>query len=515
MNSGDTLTESRRKTKRFGTIANLWPLCLVNLLGSVCWAGNAATSNYFAVQGPLYDGRPLPDSAIPRLQQLHGLGTLADFSFYYYRNRSPRGLAREIKARGFSWLCGYSSRTTPELVEAFHDEGMAFVLFLWGTIIYSPGTLSPPPPDSGKQVFVGGAQAPDANPVFYCPNSQEYVEWYRKMVHDQVHRVPADMIMMTESFLGEWGGPDATTYGCFCDSCRSRFLQVYPEETNLPDFQNPASPRYWKTNRVLYERWITFRADSVKKFQQATYDAVIQELPNVAIAGNMLAIDDPQGISKVREYNAQDVNLLANAMPWDFFYLQAHFPDWLKISLDAEQHIRSYVPFLTAIRSNAPKLRVGVTTDSGSNMGMRRSLAWLHACALAAKQDGFSSFAPYEYSISRFIYEEPPTVIGIKPDGAGKKLEVIFSKRVDSSTAQNTSNYTLDSGSNPSQVQFDGGNIATLIFESWQRNRNASIRIVNVKDDWAGFWFKSHAGSGVQFQANTISPNTVLDFYIP
>lgn len=497
------------------SLVRFLPLCLANVFNSVLGIPSASAATYLAVNGSQYVGRPLPDSEIPRIQQLQGLGTLADFSFYYYRERSARGLVKEIKARGFSWICGYSYSTTPELVDAVHQEGMAFVLFLWGTILYSPERLTPPPPDSGKQVFVGGPQSPGASPVFYCPNSHEYVQWYRGMVHDQVKRVPADMVMVTESFLGEWGGPSSATYGCFCESCRTRFLEMYPTEGDVPDFSDPSNPRYWKTNTALYEKWIAFRADSVKRFQQAAYDAVIEQLPTTPIAGNMLAIDDPQGVAKVREFNAQDVNLLATAMPWDFFYFQAHYPDWLKVSLDAEQHIRSYVPFLTTLRQAAPNLKVGVTTDSGSQIAMRRSLAWLHAGALAARQKGFVSFAPYEYSISRFTYEEPPSVIGITPDGAGKTLEIIFSKRMDPTTVRNISNYVLDSGANPREVQFDGGNIATLIFESWQRNRNASVHITNVKDDWAGFWFKSHPGRSVQFQSNTISPNTVLDFYIP
>jgi len=460
--------------------------------------------------------RPLERKKISRLRQLEGLGVYGDFSFGYYKDRSLRGIAKEIRAKGFSWVCAYSSYMTPELAEALQAEGVAIMLGLWGTIIYRPEELELPPPDDGKQVFVRGPHKPDANPVSYCSNSDAFVEWYREMVKKDLSVFRPDMVILGEAFLGAWVGPSSDSYGCFCDNCLSKFKEQNPDVDGFPEFNDESSDDYWEKNTELYEKWVAFRAESTSRFFTHVYATVLEEMPDVPIAGGMLAIDHPEGIAKVREFNAQDVNILADLLPWDMFMFQAHWPDWCRMDLQAEYHPKSYRPFLDAIRQKNPDLRVAMSTDIGSNPEMRRSMPWIDTAYIAARAEGFDALGLYEYAVGKYLYEDRPEVIEITASADKDEIEVIFSKRMDPDSAVCTSNYRLDDGDQPKEIRFDGGNIVTLVFEQLDRDRDAQLEIKDVLDDANTMWFnKGATGKNWRYPPNAVNPNAVNEFRIP
>lgn len=199
-----------------------------------------------------------------------------------------------------------------------------------------------------------------------------------------------------------------------------------------------------------------------------------------------------------------------------FFFFQAHWPDWLRPDLSAEHHVRSYVPFLQAMRRQLPDVRTGVWTDTGSNVDMRRSLPWIRAAYCTALEEGFDQLGTYEYCISRFIYTDPPEVIEVAALPDGNQLEIVFSKRMERKSVTDLANYRLDDGSQPTDASFDGGNIVTLSFSSLGKSRIARLSVENARDDANTFWFNNRrSGREERFPGNTIKSGSSIEFGIP
>ncbi len=424
----------------------------------------------------------------------------------------------EIRARGFSTVVAYGHTLTPEMATAFRDEGLAVVLQVWGTIVYGPRRLHPPPPTSARQVFRGGPQAARANPVFFCPNHDEYVSWLADFASDRIERIRPDGILAIETFLGDWPGPEAATYGCFCAECLRRFQARFPGATGFPEFTDTTSANHWRTNCQLYANLVRFRAESVAGFIGKLHAPIRKRFPEVALVGTMLALAADDGPARVRECNAQDARLLARAAPWDFFYLQAHWPDWTRVDLNPDEHIQSYKPFLDLLHQEIPGLPVAVLTDSGSNENMRRSMGWLSAAHVRAKAEGFCGLGIYEYAISRFIYEEAPTVIqnNVRAQQDQVELELVFSKRLEQASATVPANYALADGSHPTAVRFDDGNIVTLTFQPWRAGRTTQLEMQNILDDASTFWFNLRKPPRAwKYPPNAVNPHARVNIQIP
>jgi len=463
-----------------------------------------------------WPGRPLSEARIPRLRQLTGLGAMLDLSFPYYQNRSPRGLAKEIRARGFSWVCVFAHQITPEIQAAFHEEGLAVAGHLWGTIIYDPKTLDPPAPDDALQVFVGGPQNPNVSPLFYCSNSDAFIDWYRTFVRRYLEGCDLDLLIVGEAFLGSWAGPAGESYGCFCPNCLRQFKATHPGVEGFPEFKDETSPRYWKTDPDLYRKWVDFRAATTARFAHNAYGELIRAYPDTPVAGYMLAVDDPDGIALVRERNGQDIDLLPDALPYDFFLFQAHWPDWIRPDLDPVHHALSYKPFLDRVRAHHPHLRIGMTTDTGSQPDMRRSMPWINTLHIATLDTGFDLVGIYEYAISKFIYEEAPQVIEITSKPDGQSIEIVFSKRMDPKSVQVPDHYTLDGTLHPTRVHFDGGNIATLTFDAIPKADHVVLRVKDILDDRATFWFNAKGNKSEDewvYAGNAVNPNA--EYIVP
>ncbi len=460
-------------------------------------------------------------------EKLEGLGTMIDYGLApYYRDRSPRGIAKEIRHAGFSWVIGYAHSLTPELAQALRAEGLAVVLQLWGTIIYSPASCRPAPPDSALQVFASGPQRSDANPKFYCPNRPELIAWHKTYARPLLERFRprfyaesspgrTDLALVIEAFLGDLPGPESPTYGCVCAACRELFAQEYPAFREIPDFGNAESPFYWRQDRPRYQAWVTFRARSMARFLGQVYEGIAEIAPQVGLAGSMLALGQRDGLAQVRECNGHDAALLARAVEWDCFYLQAHWPDWLRADLRPTEHVRSYEPFLRELRRQVPDLRVGILTDSGSDEAMRRSLDWLREAHAAARDRGYHGLGIYEYSISRFIYEDPPRLVETTLQDAAASVELVFSKRLDPLSATTPGHYTLESGEHPRTVEFDGGNIVTLRFADLPRNRAVNLHITGVRDDPSRFWFHAPRAGRPRYPGHVIGPGTRVELRRP
>ena len=460
----------------------------------------------------MFGRRPLAAQQIPRLRQLQGMGTMVDATLSpYYRDRSPRGLAKEIRGRGFDWVLAYANSLTPDLAAAIRVEGMALGLQLWGTIIYGPERLAPPPPAEALQVFASGPQTAAEQPKFYCPSSEAFVAWHRGYALAQLARFHPDMVLVIESFLGDIPGPTNRTYGCVCPRCCRRFAEAHGGQ-EAPEFKHTGSPRYWQTDKARYQRWVSFRAKLLADFTRDLYGGIAQTEAKVALAGTMLALGQPDGLSVVRECNGQDAALLARAAPWDLFFLQAHWPDWSRPGLTPREQVEGYRPFLDALHKEVPDLRVGILGDSGSNEDSRRSLEWIREADSIARSAGFTGFGIYEYAVSGFIYSERPRVIESTANAARREIEVVFSKRLDRPSATASQNYTLGDGTHPREIAFDGGNIVLLRFDKIARPQPATLRIQDVRDDATAFWFNAGRPRQQQkYPSQVIDPDTRID----
>lgn len=448
-----------------------------------------------------------------RIGRFMGPGAMIDAGFSpYYRDRSPRGLAREIHAQGFKWVLVYSSSATTALLDALRAEGLGVGLQLWGPLIYSPDRVTPRPPAEALQVFATGKRGDSLQPHFFCPRNDAFLTWHRAYVVAELKRLRPDLVLVIEAFLGELPGPTSPTYGCVCSGCPKAFSD---RNAGLapPDFRNADSPQYWSRDRERYAKWVTFRAESMAAFLKAAHANVAAADPHVLQAGSMLALGEKGGLDRIRECNAHDARLLAEAAPWDLFLLQAHWPDWIRPDLDPVEHVRSYRPFADAVRRVRPAMPVGILTDSGSNEDMRRSREWLAEANAAATREGMTGVGIYEYAISRFIYDQPPRVIeatASKRDGA---IELIFSKRLERASVMEPTHYTLPDGSHPERVTFDGGNIVTLrgpgVAAAITAKKGIEVRVDKVRDDAPTFWFNAtRKGEPLKYPHHEVAPET-------
>jgi len=418
---------------------------------------------------------------------LDGPHAVVDPGFGYYRDRSLRGVVKEIRATGVSTVSAYLRSAEPDLVAACHDEGLAFCGILWGTIIYGSRSLTPPPPLGALQVHLSGPRRQDHEPAFYCPRHPEFREWYRAYAGETLRAVEPDAVVITENFFGAWPGPSSPMTGCFCDLCLAELARRLGRTQPIV-LAGPDERRALLEDPKAFREWVDMRVAVWADFMKEALDGVRESLPGAPVGAVLLAVDDPDGPRRIREANGQDALQLLERARFDFISFQAHWPDWMTPGLVPERHAESYRPYVEAVRSRSPSVRVGLIPDIGSAENCRRGSAWVRRLQVAARRAGFTFVEPYEYSVGGAVYENPPQVIECRRLSKNE-CELVFSKRLDPASVRRPGNFRLETGRQPASLRFDGGNIVTLRFDDDLPDGPRTLEIENVRDDPANFWF--------------------------
>ena len=383
-----------------------------------------------------------------------------DPQFAYYRDRSPESVVEEIKANDYGdvrLLVANESSIDGALVKAFRDGGVRVSMLTFANGVYSRADL----PKGWEEWRMKLRK--DSQPggfTYLCLNNPAYAAWKKKQLVAALTKHPFQGIDLSEAFLPAYNGPDSESYGCLCGHCAEAFKKAYPEVADIPDFTNPDSPRWWKRDKTLYEKWVGFRVATVVNFLDELVngrEGIREKCPDVRVCTWSLGLDVPDQLAKLREWEALDAAAIVRRVRPDTHVIQTDWPDWIRENLKPTYALK-YKPVADSVKEASPKTPLMMQMDIGSQKQMRRSRQWIRDAEEAAKQIGCESCTHYEYHLGDYIYTEPPKAVrAVLKDGT---LKVVFQKRLDSTQSANISNYSLASG----RVDFAriDGNIALL-----------------------------------------------------
>lgn len=365
-----------------------------------------------------------------------------DPSFAYYKDRSVESIAEELKAGGFDDVRVVGAQ--PELAKALKESGAKVWLLTFMNGAYSTADL--PKGWEAWKMKLRKAVAPDGF-TYLCCNNPAYRAWKKKQIVAALKASPSLYgVDLCEAFFPAYSGPESDLYGCLCDQCAAAFKAMYPDAPGLPEFADTTSPRYWKTDKTLYEKWVGFRVSSVVGYLDEIVngkEGIREACPDVKVATWSLGLDVPDQIERLREWEALDGAAIVKRVKPDAHVIQTDWPDWSKPDLSPKYPLK-YKPVVDSIREVAPKLPISLQADIGSKDNMRRSRAWIDELERYVREIGCASTIHYEYTLGEYMYTDVPAIVRTEPEVGG--LRLIFNKRLDSASACNLGNYSLSSG---------------------------------------------------------------------
>lgn len=368
-----------------------------------------------------------------------------DPAFAYYKDRSAESVVEELRAAGFGdvrIVCVNESDINSALVRAFSDAGVKAWMLTFANGTYSTKDL--PEGWEAWRMKLRGDGASAGGYVYLCPNNPDYRVWKKRQVTTALDAHPFYGVDLCEPFFPAYNGPESEVYGCLCDRCKAAFRTMYDAEP--PDFTDADSPLYWKTDKLLYEKWVGFRVASVVTFLDDLVNGkggIREKCPNVKVATWGLGLDVPDQLAKLREWEAIDGAAIVNRVRPDMYVIQTDWPDWIKSSLSSKYPL-SYKPVANSIKAASPTIPLMLQIDIGSKESMRRGRQWIREVESTAAEMGCESVTAYEYSIGEYMYTEPPAVVMATMEEGVVKL--VFNKRLDAVSASNISNYTVTAG---------------------------------------------------------------------
>ncbi len=402
-----------------------------------------------------------------------------DAQFPYYRDRSPESIVEEIKVNDYGDVrlaCTSESGIDGALVKAFKEGGVRVWMLTFANGTYSTADL--PKGWEEWRMKLRRPSQPDGF-IYLCPNNPAYREWKKKQVVGALTKHAFYGVDLAEAFLPAYNGPDSDLYGCLCSHCAAAFKKMQPGVPGIPSFEDPNSPRYWKTDKTLYEKWVGFRVATVVEFLDDLVNGkggIREKCPDVKVCTWSLGLDVPDQLAKLREWEALDAAAIVRRVKPDVHMIQTDWPDWIREDLRPTYPLK-YKPVADSVREASPKTVLMMQMDIGSQKQMRRGREWISEAEEAAKKIGCESTTLYEYHIGDYIYTEPPKVMSATLDGGVIKL--VFQKRLDSTQASNISNYALSSG----RVDFAkvDGNVVLLSVSGVEDG--ATVTVSGLSDD--------------------------------
>jgi hypothetical protein len=400
-----------------------------------------------------------------------------DPAFYYYQNRSVESTVEELKANGYldvRLVCINESGISNSLVKQFASSGVK----VWFET-FTNGTYSTTDLPAGWESWQMVLRRPYSGFTYLCPNNPDYRAWKKTQVTNALIAHPFYGIDFAEAFFPGTNGPSFNYYGCLCDNCVAAFKAMYPEVQDRPDFENPASPLYYKTNTELYQKWINFRVATVTGFLDELVNGVggvRERCPKARVSTWSLGLDTTDQLNKMKEYYGLDAAGIVQRVKPDMHCIQTDWPDWSKTNLPST-YMTAYRPILDSIRAVSPGTPVILQTDIGSNTTMRRNKTWVTQVEKNAMAMGLRGVTHYEYHLGKYMYTQPPQVVTAKWDAG--KIKLVFQKRLEAVSATTLANYSLDVGA-VTAATLDA-NIVRLTVSG--ASANPVVTVSNISDD--------------------------------
>ncbi|HSW46815.1 MAG TPA: DUF4434 domain-containing protein [Phycisphaerae bacterium] len=411
-----------------------------------------------------------------------GRGPTIDPSFGYYRDRTPESIAAEIRANGYGivhWAVTAESQINPALLGALHRERIGVWYMTWGNGTYSTKDL-PAGWEAWKMVARSDLAGVPLNDGFtrLCLNNAHYRGWRKQQIAGVMSRLPFQGVEIVEPHWPDYPGPTSPAYACFCPNCLAAFTKMFPGEKALPDILREDSPLNPKKNPELWKKWLTFRQASLTDFLNDLVNGrggLRETVPHAMISVWSLALKD--GLQQVLEDNGECTEDITRVVKPDLYGLQTHWPDWLKPDLPPD-YVKWYQPFIDQIRKVDPKMPILIQADTGSKNENRRSWDWIGDFERECWKLGVTSTTFYEYFIGLYAYEDPPRVAEVRRKG--RRLQLVFTKRLDPASAGDVSRYALDDGT-ITAVKVDG-NMVELSLGRIQTGKVYELTVKGISD---------------------------------
>lgn len=405
----------------------------------------------------------------------YGRAIQVDSGFPYYRNRSADSIADELKAQGFKVVSLYSPDY--KLAKACHKRGIQPRFMIGVNFQYLPGDL-PKGYEKWKMVLLKSDNT-SGGCSYFCENEPEYRAWKKHQINEVLKSGDFVAVDLVEPYLPAYDGPKNEAYGCLCDRCKTAFLRMFPEEKQIPEFNDTNSPNYWKTNKALYKKWIDFRVATVADYLDDLTngpDGIRQKSPGVAVCTWSIAATVPNPVETLREWEASDgASICAKVHP-DAHCVQTDWPDWGDPKLPSNYPLK-YKPFVDAIRKVDKKIPITIQTDIGSSARMRRSREWIREFEAASKAAGFCQSIAYEYHIGLYMYTEFPKLVCAQKQG--NTVLLIFSKRLDPKIASDLTSYKISSGK-ITEAKLDGNRVFLSVDGA---KKGDTVTVLHCQDD--------------------------------
>ncbi|GAA2756259.1 hypothetical protein [Actinopolymorpha rutila] len=471
--------------------------------------GGAVASATLAVGSGLLTGETAwaaePSSARGGHRGLSGPSIQLDPTFPYYQGRSPDSIADELAVNGYRivhYFVVNEQDVNGPVVEALRRRGITVWAMVIGNGSYSVSGF----PDDWPTWQMRLLKPVDDGFYRFSPFSTDYLGWKKQVVAKLVSEYPFDGFEVAEPYFPEWNGLASGVYGDVGPLAQDAFMRRYGME--LPDFTDPSSPRYYKTDTERYAKWMQLRVDAVNGFLAELVNGsggVREARPDILVGTWSLGVDaGPESVALEREYQGLDAAAMISAVRPDIHILQTNWPDWTRPDLPAT-YLRTYRPFIDQIRATHPRIPLGAQTDIGSTPAMTRDDGWLRTFADTADQLGLATWTGYEYHLGGYIYHDRPVprhVERVTDDSA----VISFQKRIDPASAKLPQSFEILGGRrrfvDPSAVSVDGNRVTV---GTLPRRAPVRLRVANLTDQ-PSTWLYHKDGP-----ANAVPDDLVVD----
>lgn len=425
-------------------------------------------------------------------RSIYGRAVEVDPGFPYYQDRSSESIASEVALNGFECvhLVLLDERSANrELIDAFHRWGLAVVYMPFISGVYQDAELFPPDADRWEMQFLK-SESPYR---FYSFVHRDFAEWTRDRLNRVLAQYPFDGITFPEThypipldaFERKPGEVDYVDVS-------PAFQKAFQESTGniaFPDFNDPDSPHYYKTDTKLYRDLVEFRIRSIVDF----FDLIVngeqglrKTHPKVSIGLWTIGLSMPGFAESLIELEGDDPARMATKIRPDVYFIQTHWPDWVRGDLPPD-YVHSYRPFLDAVKKAIPDLPVGIQFDVGSQYQMVKTSKWYEETCTEAQKAGFDTSTYYEFGLRGAIYFDSPALKRVERK-APQSLVLYFDQRIDPKSAEampgrQVSDF-LASQSYTIQSATADGNILTLTMDRPVSSENdLSFPLGGLSDD--------------------------------
>lgn len=459
-----------------------------------------------------YERRNIPthnladDLVERRKNAINGPSIQISPDFAYYQNRSKESIVSEIELAGYKTVHYFVTNekfVDRELVKAFQHRGIAVWAMVLGNGTYSTKSF-PAGWEDWKVKFIAPYNFEGF--TFLSPFSEAYLNWKKESLKRLLLETPFDGIEFAEAYLpGSWEEGAKDSHGDVSECARLAFREKY--NRNIPEFFDTKAAGYYKTDTLLYKLWTDFRVDGVNNFLNELIngqEGVRAVRPDILVATWSLGIDaGPNSIGLLREHNGLDVPKMVKLVKPDIHFIQTHYPDWIKSETALPpDYFKAYDAFFKEIRNSNDSLPIGLQADIGSVKSMIKSGGWFKEFFIEAARYGYSTATAYEYQLGGYIYTEQPEVLKVRRNGKDK-LQLFFNKRINKTSATQTTNYIFISKGKPVKVNIykveTDGNCVTLSTGPLPKRR-LELEISGVEDTPHLWFYKGYPANQIKKQ---------------